>query len=190
MPFPLPHSDSGSATSACPERNPRRALSASSVVNNPPAPISAPTSAHSASSAISTLNPLPAFSFLTLNSKFSALNCPSSPNSNYSRTGHPTLDVHPELAEGIFSDSSYPLPQSTESSRKYPNHSSKSNYSRTYKPPGEGGYTGPPVRPPILASPAHNTSHHLICELLRQVYNAHMTKRVIRMSENEAATTT
>ncbi len=139
MPFPLPPSDSGSATSACPERNQRRALSVSSVVNSPPAPISAPTSAHSASSAISALNPLPAFSFLSLNSKFSALNCPSSPNSNYSRTGHPTLDVHPELAEGIFSDSSYPLPQSTESSRKYPNHSSKSNYSRTYKTPRGGG---------------------------------------------------
>src|SRR6266403_3338551 len=72
MPFPLPPSDSGSATSACPERNQRRALSVSSVVNNPPAPISAPISAHSASSAIS------AFSFLTLNSKLSALNCPSS----------------------------------------------------------------------------------------------------------------
>ncbi len=32
-------------------------------------------------------------------------------------------------------------------------------------------------------------SHRLIFEMLRRVYNAHMTKRVIRMSESEAATT-
>ena len=36
MPFPLPPSDSGSATSACPERNQRRALSASSVMKSHP----------------------------------------------------------------------------------------------------------------------------------------------------------
>ena len=160
----------------------------SSVVNNPPAPISAPTSAHSASSAISALNPLPAFSFLTLNSKLSALNCPPR-NPNHSRTGHPTLDVHPELAEGIFSDSSYPLPQSTESSRKYPNHSSKSNYSRTYKTPGEGDIPVPWSDHGYWTSRAHNMSHRLIFEMLRRVYNAHMSKRVIRMSESEAATT-
>ncbi len=48
--------------------------------------------------------------------------------SSYSRTGHPTKDVHPEPAEGIFSDSSVLLTNS-------PN----SNYSRTYATPGGGG---------------------------------------------------
>src|SRR5271169_1685942 len=61
-------------------------------------------------------------------------------------TGHPTKDVHPELAEGILSYSSIlrlqPTPQSPQKlapqspkfndSRTYEAFSSKSNYSRIY----------------------------------------------------------
>src|SRR6202030_3418298 len=67
-----------------------------------------------------------------------ALSAPlkNSTNSNYSRTGHPTKDVHPEPAEGLFSDSSVLLTNS-------PN----SNYSHTYATPGGRGCTGLLVRP-------------------------------------------
>ncbi len=53
--------------------------------------------------------------------------------SSHSRTGHPTKDVHPEPAEGIFSDSSVLLTNS-------PNF----NYSRTYVTRGgRGVYRSP-----------------------------------------------
>jgi hypothetical protein len=61
--------------------------------------------------------------------------------SSYSRTGHPIKDVHPEPAEGIFSDSSSRLTKPA-----------KSNYSCTYRVPGGGGYTGFLVRPIRLVS--------------------------------------
>jgi hypothetical protein len=55
-------------------------------------------------------------------------------NSNYSHTGHPTEDVHPEPAEGFFSCSSVPLAQSTPISAGCICRSAKFNYSRTYEP--------------------------------------------------------
>src|ERR1700719_3563096 len=101
-----------------------------------------------------------------------ALSAPlkNSTNSNYSRTGHPTKDVPPEPAEGLFSDSSVLLTNSPNSNYSRTGHPTKdvhpepaeglfsdssvlltnspnSNYSHTYATPGGRGCTGLLVRP-------------------------------------------
>src|ERR1700722_2231756 len=118
-----------------------------------------------------------------------ALSAPleNSTNSNYSRTGHPTKDVHPEPAEGLFSDSSVLLTNSPNSNYSRTGHPTKdvhpepaeglfsdssvlltnspnSNYSRTGHPtkdvhpePAEGLFSDSSVL--LTNSPNSNYSH-------------------------------
>src|SRR5258705_10187811 len=62
--------------------------------------------------------------------------------------GYLTRNVHPELVEGFFSDSSTPLTKSTKLNHSHTckARSRKPNHSRTYGIPGGGGYTGFLVR--------------------------------------------
>src|SRR5258708_26255975 len=119
MPFPLPHSDSGSATSACPERNQRRTLSVSSVVKSD--------------------------SVSSLPSELCA------------------LSVLSDLAEGIFSDSSYPCPNPQKAPGSIRTIPLSPTIPAHTRPPGEGVYTGPLVRPRILdeSGTQHEPPSHL-----------------------------
>lgn len=61
------------------------------------------------------------------------------------RSGYPTKDIHPELAEGLFSNSSLPLAHSTKfiHSQTYEPSSCNSNYSRTHAIPVGWGVSLP-----------------------------------------------
>jgi hypothetical protein len=97
---------------------------------------------------------------------------PHGSKSNHSRTGHPTKDVHPEPAEGIFSCSSVPLAHSRAISKRSARHSPNSNDSPTYaKTGGWGVFSGPTFK------------HHLKCRRA-DIPSLTVRKRIARDIQN------